>query len=94
MENNEIEKLAIEDKRIAVATITGDYTIFDKTDETEQEEITYDAVLYNHAVLNGIHGVMMTVRVGKAIKASIKYPIKPKTGLVQRFKNKVKELLS
>ena len=91
-----VQKLSLADKITAVATIRADYALFEKKEEefTQDDIEDLNNILRSHVVTNGPHGLLMAARVGRAIRESIHYPIKPRTGLIQRFKNKVKELLS
>jgi hypothetical protein len=76
--------------------ITSDYNWFNREEESlTQEDLEFmGKTIGVHEYKNGRGGVIMAMRVGKAMKASIANPLKIKTGLVQRFKNKVKEWLA
>lgn len=91
-----VEKMSLADKILAVATINKDNAFFDcdETSFTPDELRKIDLVLYEHAILNGEQGLKMSVRVGRAIKQSIKYPIVKQETLVSKFKDFVKDKLS
>ncbi len=90
-----LAKFNQKEKCFAAAAITHDHTFFTKAEEalTEDESMIVDAILMRQAIVGGTSSVSMAVLVGKALKSSLENPIKPKTGLAQRLKDKIKEWL-
>lgn len=93
---DEVERMPVKDKLFAVATINKDHSLFykDEATLTDDELRKMDLVLYEHAILNGVQGLKMSVRVGRALKASLENPIIKKETLVTKFKDLVKDVLS
>jgi len=90
-----IDQYTVGEKLIAVAAITNTPSLLDRDPSSvtagEQEEMM--KILCAHILTNGKHGVKMAILAGKAIKASLDYPIKKKTGIGQWLKDKVKAVL-
>jgi hypothetical protein len=96
METQKEDSLNMSDKLIAIGTITGQYHWFDKKEEelTEHELAFITNTLHTHTYTNGYRGVVLSVKIGKAIKASLASPIKQRKGIVQSIKNKIKEIFA
>jgi hypothetical protein len=104
MEQNEVftkaaetalNSVSLTDKFMAAGAISGDtsYFYFKEEEIIPEHKVQLDLLLLKHMIMNGPKGLMMAVHAGRAIKASIENPIKPKTGVIQRFKDKIKECL-
>lgn len=91
-----LAKFSLKDKIIAAGIITFQYDFFDKKQEelTGSEIANIDNIVRKHIYANGEMGVKMAVQVGKAMKASIQNPLKPKFSLGSYFKAKIKAALS
>jgi hypothetical protein len=91
-----LDTFSVSDKMIAFGAIANNTDWLSRNPETlsADELKAMEDTLARHVITNGRHGVKMAVLVGRAITSSIKYPIKKKTGLIQRFKDKIKEWLS
>ncbi len=91
-----LSKYSIEDKIFASAMITQNYDLFKRNpSELSQTEVALiDNSVRKHLYAQGDFGVAMTIRVGKAMKASLENPTQPQTGVVQYFKNIVKRIMS
>ena len=87
-----IEKHTFEEKMFAATALSGDNTFlgFKEGDMDKEQMERLMRLLATHVVTNGHHGMKLAILTGKAIKSSIENPIKPKTGLVQRIKGKIK----
>lgn len=105
MENKEIElanellaRFSTKEKILAAAMILNDYSLFDLfKEELNIETLPMDKIdlaIISQLVIGGEKGVVMAVRTGRAMKASLENPIKKRVTLVSRFKGKIKELLS
>jgi hypothetical protein len=104
MEQNEVFTKAAEralnavsltDKFMAAGAISGvnEYFYFKEEEFTHEQKMQLDLLLLKHMILNGPKGLSMAVHAGRAIKASIENPIKPKTGMIQGFRNIIKDWL-
>lgn len=91
-----IEQYSFDEKMLAATAISGDnnFLTFTEGQLSEDQYETLMRLLAVHVANNGRQSIRMAILAGKAIKSSIEYPIKPKTGPVQWFKNKVKEMLA
>lgn len=91
-----LDTFSVGDKLIAAAAVTNTPDLLDRDPEAfpldELEGI--NNVLALHIIKNGRHGVKMAVLVGRAIRTSLKYPIKKKTGPIQWFKDSIKRMFS
>lgn len=90
-----LDKIPFPDKLLAAAAVSGDNSfLYMGEDSLDQEQrARLDLLLVQHMLIAGPHSIKMATLAGRAIKASIENPIKPKTGLIQRLKDKTKELL-
>jgi hypothetical protein len=90
-----IDQYSVKEKLIAVAAITNTPSLLDRDPNTvtEGEQAEMMKVLCAHILTNGKHGVKMAILAGRAIKSSIEFPIKKKTGIAQRLKDLVKKVL-
>lgn len=93
-QQDEVEKMSFVDKVFAAGTIENKPAMFHQGGFTAEEKLHIDAVLYEHLVTRGPQSLKMTVRVGRATKASIENPIVPKVTLVTKFKDFIKAKLS
>lgn len=94
MEQDEVEKMEFADKILAAGTIENKPEIFFQSEFTPEEKLHVDAVLYEHLVTRGPHSLKLTVRIGRATKASIENPLIKKVTLMSKFKDFVKAKLS
>ncbi len=91
-----IEKKTFADRMFAMAAITGNNSYLGKL-EGDIEPLQNEAdmrLLATHISIAGPRSFEMAIAAGKAIKSSLEYPIKPRTGLLQKFKNYIKRLLA
>ncbi len=88
-------KFTLAEKLLAAGAISHDTTYFMMPEDfwDEEGQIALNLLLVQHMIVAGPRSLEMAVRGGKAIKASIQNPIKKRTGLIQRFKDTVKELV-
>lgn len=89
-QKDEVEKMSLDDKILAVGIIDNNYKLFDQKEFTEAELLHLDAVLYEHLVTRGPHSLKMTVRIGRAMKKSIENPLKIKETISSKFTKAIK----
>lgn len=90
-----IESLSFEDRMFASAAISGENKFLAMLEgdlDSEQNERLI-RLLSGHVVNNGPQSIKMAILAGKAIKSSLEYPIKKRTGIAQRLKDFVKKVL-
>lgn len=91
-----IEKKNFAERMLALAAITGDNSYLGKLEgdvppEQRERDLRF---LATHISIAGPRAFEMAIAAGKAIKASTEYPIKPKRGPAQWFKDKVKGMFA
>jgi hypothetical protein len=91
-----LNTFSVGDKLIAAAAVSNTPELLNRDPETfpAEELENINNILALHVIKNGKHGIKMAVLVGRAIKTSIQYPIKKKTGPVQWFKDTIKGMLT